>query len=51
MELSHFVKMHGLTRASKLLSKPISTIQSWVKSGKDYRIGMNGDNFGVFVWK
>ena len=51
MKLSHFVKMHGLTRASKLLSKPISTIQSWVKSEKEYEIKLKGDDFRVIEWK
>lgn len=41
MDLNHYVKIHGLTSAAKRLGKSISTVQSWVNSGKVYKLKAN----------
>jgi len=50
MDLLHFLQIHGLTRAAKVLNKSISTIQSWRDSGKVYRV-LQDDNGDFFAWE
>lgn len=50
MNFTEFVKTQGLTRTAKLVRKPVSTIQTWMNSGKTFII--KEDDSGNFnVWE
>lgn len=51
MNFLNYIQLHGLTRTAKLLSKSISTIQSWKDSGKTYEIKLDEESQKFYAWE
>lgn len=51
MDLDHFIKIHGLRRAARMLKKSPSTVHRWVKSGKKFQIRANNETGEPAAWE